>query len=543
MEILNLKQGSPEWHAERLKCGTASEAPAMMGRSKYMKRDDLLALKKTGITKDVDQHMQRLYDKGHAAEAAARPIIEKLIGEDLYPVTGKTLIDGIPLLASYDGLTMMKDIVFEHKLWNEQLAEDVRNNDLDPHYTWQLDQQILVAGAKKAIFVVSDGTEENMEYMWYESKPHMADKIVPGWRQFFEDLEAHDGSAEEESFIAAEPVKDLPAVSVRVTGSIDVIDNFMVFEDALRDFIDNRLIREPQTDQDFVDLDAQIKALKKAESALEAAEAQMLSQVSTIDTLKRTKDLLHNLARDNRLMAERLLKAEKDKRRAEIMQRGRDAMDAHIDKLDGSLGGKIHMPNVPTDFAGVMKGKKTISSLNDAVDTELARAKIEANQVADKIRQNLEALREDAKGYESLFSDAQSLVMKENDDLKNLIAARITEHQKTEKEKEEQIKRQAEKEAERKVAQEQEKREAEMRAEEQQRIAEEQTKANPISPQQAASTPISVEPRKEDKPAELSPELVAWCNKYRVSKPGRAELLSILLSNFWRFDNDEKRKN
>lgn len=58
---------------------------------------------------------------------------------------------------------------------------------------------------------------------------------------------------------------------------------------------------------------------------------------------------------------------------------------------------------------------------------------------------------------------------------------------------------------------------------------------NPVDPQQAAATPISVEPRHDEEeqisgpePATLSPELVAWCDKYRVSKPARAALLAIL---------------
>ncbi|MFT0547892.1 hypothetical protein ACMHYO_16375 [Allopusillimonas ginsengisoli] len=48
-----------------------------------------------------------------------------------------------------DGLTMLGDIVFEHKLWNEELAEQVRAGNLDPHYYWQLEQQLYVAEASR----------------------------------------------------------------------------------------------------------------------------------------------------------------------------------------------------------------------------------------------------------------------------------------------------------------------------------------------------------------------------------------------------------
>jgi hypothetical protein len=82
-----------------------------------------------------------------------------------------------------------------------------------------------------------------------------------------------------------------------------------------------------------------------------------------------------------------------------------------------------------------MKNKRTIASLQDAVDTELARAKIDASQAADSIRLNLTSLAELAADYAFLFSDVQQLVTKANDDLVTLIKFRISEHQKAEKEK------------------------------------------------------------------------------------------------------------
>ena len=42
MRTLNMFQGSKEWYAERSRRFTASEAPAMMGASKYQSRDELL---------------------------------------------------------------------------------------------------------------------------------------------------------------------------------------------------------------------------------------------------------------------------------------------------------------------------------------------------------------------------------------------------------------------------------------------------------------------------------------------------------------------
>ena len=88
MKTHNVRQGSPDWLALRSQYFTASEAPAMLGLSKYQTRTELLHQKHTGLAAEVDAHTQGLFDRGHAAEAAARVLAENMLGEDLYPATG-----------------------------------------------------------------------------------------------------------------------------------------------------------------------------------------------------------------------------------------------------------------------------------------------------------------------------------------------------------------------------------------------------------------------------------------------------------------------
>ena len=188
MKTLDLIQGSEEWQAARAKYFTASEAPAMLGLSKYMSRQELLRQKAIGHTPEVDSAKQRLFDKGHEAEAAARPIVEEIIGDELFPVTGSLEVDGLPLLASFDGLTMSEDVVWENKLFNESLANDIYAFEIGDHYWPQLEQQLLVSGAVKAYFTTSDGTPENTVGMWYESVPRRRQQLIAGWKQFAEDI-------------------------------------------------------------------------------------------------------------------------------------------------------------------------------------------------------------------------------------------------------------------------------------------------------------------------------------------------------------------
>ena len=58
MKILDLVQGTDTWLKTRLNHFTASEAPAMMNQSKYMTRNELLKLKKTGNAKPVSDFLQ-----------------------------------------------------------------------------------------------------------------------------------------------------------------------------------------------------------------------------------------------------------------------------------------------------------------------------------------------------------------------------------------------------------------------------------------------------------------------------------------------------
>ncbi|MDT3250869.1 YqaJ viral recombinase family protein [Serratia sp. root2] len=175
MQIINVQQGSAEWHALRAKHFTASEAPVMMAASSKMRRDELLSMKATGTEREISDWVQaNLFDKGHQQEATARIIVESMIGEDLYPATA---VDDY-LLASFDGMTMMEDTLFEHKMWNASLAEAVRQQELPPEYYWQLEQQLLVSGADRVIFVCSDGTEENFVSMEYRRQIIPANRLM-----------------------------------------------------------------------------------------------------------------------------------------------------------------------------------------------------------------------------------------------------------------------------------------------------------------------------------------------------------------------------
>ena len=427
MKIHNLAQGSAEWLSLRAQHFTASEAPAMMGASKYQTRTDLLAAKKTGITPDVTPSQQFIFDKGHATEALARPLTEALIGEELYPIVGT---EG-NLLASMDGATMLGETLFEHKLWNESVVAQVKAGELAPHYYWQLEQQLLVSGAERVIFVCSDGTAENFVYMEYRPVAGRAAQLVEGWKQFVVDL-ANFEMADAPSIVVGKAPDELPALRIELTGMVTA-SNLKVFEDSALAVIDS-VKTTLSTDQEFADAKKAVKWCSDVEEAVAAAKKQALSQTQSIDELFSSLDRISAHARETRLKVDKLVKAQELLVKTNIKHKAELALAEHIAGINKTLG-KVALPHVHVDFTGAMKNKRTIASLQDAVDTELARAKIDANQAADGIRLNLTSLAELAVDYAFLFSDVQQLVTKANDDLVTLIKFRIAEHQKDEQAK------------------------------------------------------------------------------------------------------------
>lgn len=438
MKIHNLIQGSPEWNALRAQHNTASEASAMMGASKKT-RSELLRLKATGSEKEFSEWVQKnLLDNGHAVEAKARLIAENIIGAELFPVTGTAEIGTAKklhsLLASYDGITEFGETTWECKSWNEAKAAEVREGRVPAEDYWQVVQQLLVSEAERCLYMVTDGTEDNTVYCWATLDPNDAERLLAGWEQFDEDR-ANYQHVEEKPQVIAEAVEALPTVFVQVSGSVAVQNNFSSFDKALRHFLAEKLITDPKTDQDFADLDVQIKAMKKAEEALDAAEAQMLAQVQEVDDLKRTKDLLAELVRKNRIASEKLLASKKEKIKLEIRQKGEADFAAHVAQINSTFTKNVVLPRIEANFIGAMKNKRTLSSLQDAVSTELARLKIESNGIADKIRANLEVLREIVGEYGFLFRDRQELVLKDKETVELIARQRIDEHQKAEQER------------------------------------------------------------------------------------------------------------
>tara|TARA_B100000700_G_scaffold189815_1_gene209228 strand:+ start:68348 stop:70009 length:1662 start_codon:yes stop_codon:yes gene_type:complete len=424
-----VRQGTEDWHALRANHFTASEAPAMAGVSKYTTRAELLKQKYSGEIPEVSAAQQRLFDKGHAAEAAARPLAEEIIGEELYPVTG-TSDENPHLLASLDGCTLLEDVIWECKLWNQGLVAAVQAEDLPEHYKVQMDQQLLVSGAEKCLFMCTDGTPENTVHCWYHPDETRFQRLLAGWEQFREDLADYQPT-EQTVAPQGEAPEALPTLNIALDGAVTAsnLPDFKARALAMIKGIKTTL----STDKDFADAESTVKFLDKGEKQLKASKQAALEQTASIAEVFATIDELTETMRQKRLHLNKLVKAEKENRRNEILRQAEQAYDAHLERIEKELEAAcrwpIHFPAPNPGIIAAMKGKRTMASLQDAADTAVANGKIQADEVARQVQASIDVLKQEADGFESLFADGGQLVCnKAADDLRNLARSRIADH-------------------------------------------------------------------------------------------------------------------
>lgn len=427
MKTVNYPQGGPEWLAHRRTTRNASEAPAMMGVSPYVTRGELLRQHKTGIEREIDDATQARFDYGHKVEPLLRELAERLIDEDLYPITGVS--DDGYLGASFDGVTLGEDTIFEAKQANASKIECIERGELPEQDRWQVTQQFAVCeSATRCLYMVGDGTEAGTKWLFIERSQVEADipRLLAGWRQFDKDLADYQPEPARAEVVAA-PVAGFGTLSLRVEGRV-LASNLDAFKADAEAFI-TRLPKpaDLQSDQDFADAESAVKACGEAESRIKSAREAALAQMADVDSLLRTAESISEAIRAARLALEKAVKAEKENRRVEIVTKGRTAYEQHVAELKAETN-NVWLPLQAPDFAGAIKGKRTLSSMQDAVDTVLANAKIAANESAKHIRAALACLTEETADHKHLFPDYLSFIAKPVDDIRALVRGRIAEH-------------------------------------------------------------------------------------------------------------------
>lgn len=432
MKTLNLVQGSQEWHEHRLTHFNASDAPAMLGVSPYKTRTKLLHEIATGIVDaDIDEATLRRFEDGHRFEALARPLAEGIIGDSLSPVVG---VEG-KLSASFDGITFDESFIFEHKTFNCSLKDVKDSNQLPEQYRAQMEQQLMVSGASKCLFMATKWDDEELVKkmnVWYEPDQVMRDRIIQGWAQFEIDLKNYVPVQIAEKPIA-DAITDLPALFVQAKGEI-TSHNMEAFGESLKISLANTRALVLITDQDYSNAEAAAKLYRETCKKLVLVKEAVLAQATTIGEATKMIDAWHEDLRVTALKLEKDVTEKKEAQKLAIITQARMAYIEHVTALELEIK-PIRLSLDAPEFAAALKGKRLISAWHDAANTLLANSRIKADAAAKDMREKLSWLKEFSSGFDFLFNDLAQIITKPFDDFKLLVTSRIEAHKVAEAEK------------------------------------------------------------------------------------------------------------
>lgn len=429
----DIQQNTPEWEAWREQHLGSSDAPAMLGESSHVTRTELIERIALGIKKESSYFMKRIQRRGHALEAKARSgFAEIIVGEDL-PAT--VMSYGI-LSASLDGRTPDGKIIMEHKSLNDDIRASGCVEMLPLRYLIQMEQQLYVSGAEKCLFVASGNDEEAVHY-WYESDPVLLARILAGWDVLMEDAKNYKRPAEEAEAVI-EVVADFPVISAKVNGAISIIDNFVAVETAVSDFLANKLIKAPVDDNDFANLDNQIKAIKRAEDMLKQAGDDVISQAEAVAAFMKRKTALEKALQSARLSAEKIVKDRKASIKQDEIDRGASEIKAYMDSRAGDMPIGTELDALGRgilDVSEYTKGMKTIKGIKERISVGVAERKVTISQFIDSVRAKVKWLDETYPDMRMVVPDLARIVTLGDGEFRAEVKSRVERYQAAQKAK------------------------------------------------------------------------------------------------------------
>ena len=180
--ILKLVQGTADWHAHRAQSRNASETAAVFGVSPWQTPYQLWLVKTGRVETRVTAPMQR----GTELEPAARAAYEAHTGNLMEPL----VLADREYSASLDGMTLSGDLILEikcpYKGQASALWQSVEAGDVPEYYGWQIEHQLMVAGAKLAHLWVFDGKQGLL--LEVAARPERWPEIHAAWDKFVQFL-------------------------------------------------------------------------------------------------------------------------------------------------------------------------------------------------------------------------------------------------------------------------------------------------------------------------------------------------------------------
>ncbi len=420
MKTVELEIGSPEWQAAY----TASKAPTMLGVDKHTSRSELVSQMATGIRKEIDALTQVRFDRGHEIEVIARTFAEEYLDlgldDHLSPVTYSSEFDSITLYASLDGQFLPNN--WECKSLNNELRESLARGVIPDRYHPQMEQGLMTSCAESCLFTASDGTREGTMHAWYKPNIVLRKRIIAGWKQLAEDV-ANYRHVDVIPAAVANPVRDFPAVKYEVKGMsltsnvASEVKPYVLAEVA-------KYEKKPETDQEFADLDGFTKKARAAVNKSALLRETVMAGLVDFDQFFRDMQEVEGILTKAAISGENLFKAEKVNRKQALITAAREAYGEYRAALCNRIGGQWVPTKEVTYWSDAIKGLSSMKSVESALGTALANAKIEASAIADTIESNRKMVGNDM----ILMPDFSAVCTKSADDFANLFAARVHAH-------------------------------------------------------------------------------------------------------------------
>ena len=154
MRLVDLKQGTEEWHNWRFDGITATDAVVACGESPYMTMRELYFIKK-GRKVIEDKNKEYIFAKGHKIEKKIRKDFFDLTGIEMVPACVEN-IDG-RCRASLDGFHEVMGAL-EAKYVGKQTYLGIKDGKIPEHHMIQMQWQLFVTGLAEMDYYVHNGT-------------------------------------------------------------------------------------------------------------------------------------------------------------------------------------------------------------------------------------------------------------------------------------------------------------------------------------------------------------------------------------------------
>jgi putative phage-type endonuclease len=161
MRIVEVTQGTQEWHDFRKLGIGGSDAPVIDGSSPYQTPRSLYLSKRGELVEDVDSN-EFIFAKGHRTESLIRKNFTELTGIEMKPLCGiHEKYDHVR--TSLDGFDSSKYGVLEAKLVGKAVLEDARDEGTIPRHHWvQIQHNMEVAGVDLAQWFGHNGSDNGI---------------------------------------------------------------------------------------------------------------------------------------------------------------------------------------------------------------------------------------------------------------------------------------------------------------------------------------------------------------------------------------------